>query len=58
MKIIVFAIWIIRIPLAFLLCFPLGLGPLGIWLAMLGSMILQSIMITRRFSQGGWHGHK
>jgi putative MATE family efflux protein len=58
MKIIVFAIWIIRIPLAFLLCFPLGLGALGIWLAMLGSMILQSIMITRRFSQGGWHGHK
>lgn len=59
MKVIVLAIWIVRIPLAAGLCFRAGFGALGIWAAMDLSMIVQTILMSRRYFTDDWHkaGH-
>ena len=54
MKIIVFAIWIVRLPLAAFLCFVLQMGALGVWTAMLASMILQGGLMAFRFYRTEW----
>jgi putative MATE family efflux protein len=54
MRIIIFAIWLIRIPLAVLLCFHFRLGALGVWIAMFCSGLLQGLQMVTRFSRGAW----
>jgi Na+-driven multidrug efflux pump len=58
MKIILVAIWLVRIPLAVVLCFPLGLQALGIWVAMVASMVLQGLLMIHRFARGSWHAER
>jgi MATE family, multidrug efflux pump len=48
------AMWLVRIPLAYLLAFPLALGPTGIWLAMALSMFAQGALMAWRFRSGKW----
>ena len=48
------AMWLVRIPLAWLLAFPLALGPTGIWLAMACSMVVQGGLMAWRFRSGKW----
>jgi putative MATE family efflux protein len=48
------AMWLVRIPLAYLLAFPLALGPTGIWLAMALSMFAQGALMAWRFKSGKW----
>jgi Na+-driven multidrug efflux pump len=48
------AMWLVRLPLAWLLAFPLALGPTGIWLAMTLSMISQGGLMAWRFKAGNW----
>jgi putative MATE family efflux protein len=48
------AMWLVRLPLAWLLAFPLALGPTGIWLAMTLSMISQGGLMAWRFKAGKW----
>jgi multidrug resistance protein, MATE family len=48
------AMWLVRIPLAWFLAFPLALGPTGIWLAMALSMLVQGGLMARRFQSGVW----
>ncbi len=55
MKIIVGAIWLVRIPLAAVLCFAADLGALGVWIAMVTSMSVQGVLMTWRFALGLWH---
>jgi multidrug resistance protein, MATE family len=54
MKVIVMAIWAVRIPLAAVLCFTLDLKVLGVWVAMVASMVLQGLFMILRFARGEW----
>lgn len=54
MWVILICMWMIRLPLAWLLALALGLGPLGVWSAMAGSMMIQGMMMAWRFRQGKW----
>jgi MATE family multidrug resistance protein len=54
MRIIVIAMWVIRLPLAYLLAVGLGYGAGGVWTAMVTSMIIQGILMAYRFHHGSW----
>ena len=54
MAVIVMTLWGMRLPLAFLLAVVLGLGAVGVWIAMAVSMVVQSIGMTLRFRNGRW----
>lgn len=47
-------IWGIRVPLAFLLAFPLGLGLVGIWITMIVDWAGQAAGFAWRVRRGGW----
>jgi Na+-driven multidrug efflux pump len=54
MLINVISLWLIQVPLAWLLSLFLGLGPDGIWWAMVGGWGIQLILMTLRYRQGRW----
>jgi putative MATE family efflux protein len=54
MLVIVATLWIIRLPLAYILAIVTGYGALGVWLAMIISMFFQGIAMTMRFRRGRW----
>jgi multidrug resistance protein, MATE family len=54
MRVIVSALMLVRIPLAFLLAVVAGYGALGVWIAMITSMCFQGLVMTMRFRKGGW----
>lgn len=45
---------LLRIPLAYYLCFTLDLGPSGIWYAVSSTCIIKGIMMTIWFKRGKW----
>jgi putative MATE family efflux protein len=54
MRVVVTAMWLIRLPLAYILALPLGYGATGVWIAMVISMVIQGSMMARRFRGGEW----
>ncbi len=54
MVISIFALWLVQLPLVYLLSRVAGLGPNGIWIALVVSPSLQCIATTLRFRQGHW----
>ena len=54
MGVIVTAMWLIRLPLAWLLALFLGFGAAGVWAAMVASMTFQGVFMARRFHGGRW----
>ena len=54
MVINVFALWLVQLPLAYLLSQVLGLGPDGIWWAMIGGWTVQLVLMALRYRQGRW----
>ncbi len=54
MKVVLGALWGIRIPLAALLALATPLGATGVWTAMVTSMILQGVIMSIRFKRGRW----
>jgi Na+-driven multidrug efflux pump len=54
MWVIIFCMWIIRLPLAFALAILLGFGALGVWIAMVTSMVFQGLIMAYRFHRGKW----
>jgi Na+-driven multidrug efflux pump len=54
MWVVVTAMWLIRLPLAYVLAIPLGYGATGVWVAMLISMVIQGAMMAARFRSGKW----
>jgi len=54
MWVIVVCMWLIRLPLAYGMAIGLGMGALGVWLAMVTSMVFQGILMALRFHQGKW----
>lgn len=54
MRIIIIAMWIIRLPLSWFFALGLGYGAQGVWTAMVASMIIQGILMAYRFHRGLW----
>jgi len=54
MRVIIFSMWLIRLPLAFLFALVLGYGAVGAWAAMITSMTIQGTLMARRFHRGKW----
>jgi multidrug resistance protein, MATE family len=54
MWVIIIAMWIIRLPLAYCLALILDFGASGVWVAMVLSMGVQGILMTWRFHRGHW----
>ena len=54
MRVVLGALWGIRIPLAAMLALATPLEASGVWAAMVGSMILQGIIMAIRFRRGRW----
>ncbi|WP_303701421.1 MATE family efflux transporter [Flexistipes sinusarabici] len=51
---IVAAMWIVRIPLAYIMGITLGFGAPGIWWSMNASIVAQMILIARRYFKKEW----
>jgi putative MATE family efflux protein len=47
-------IWLLRLPLAYLLALALHLGPVGAWTAAVLDVNMRGIFLWWRFSRGGW----
>ncbi|MCC6347011.1 MAG: MATE family efflux transporter [Nitrospirales bacterium] len=54
MWIVVVAMWLVRIPLAFFLALGAGYGAPGVWVAMITSMFFQGMLVAWRFHRGSW----
>jgi len=54
MWVIVISMWIIRLPLAYILAVTLDYGAVSVWIAMIISMICQGLLMTVRFQRGRW----
>jgi putative MATE family efflux protein len=46
--------WLIRLPVAYLLAFPLGYDVHGLWAALVVFSVLQSLLTARKFARGEW----
>jgi putative MATE family efflux protein len=58
MWISVVAMWGLRVPMAFVLAHPLGMGALGAWLSMSLTQGIQGVMSVVVFKQGTWKEKK
>lgn len=54
MFVIVAALFLVRLPLAYILAFVAGYGAFGVWAAMVSSMCFQGVAMTARFRKGRW----
>lgn len=54
MWVIVFCMWVIRLPLAYVLALIAGLGAPGVWIAMVASMTAQGLLMAYVFHLGRW----
>jgi putative MATE family efflux protein len=52
------SMWIVRVSMSYLFTFTLGLGPLGVWLAMGGDFIVRGSLYTTRWIRGRWQGKR
>ncbi len=54
MWVIITAMWLIRLPLAYVLASILDFGATGVWVAMIISMTFQGLLMALRFHRGQW----
>ena len=54
MAVAVASMWLVRVSAAYLFTFVLGLGPLGVWLAMGADFLVRGIFYFRRWAGGKW----
>jgi putative MATE family efflux protein len=52
------SMWAVRVSMAYLFAFALGLGPIGVWLAMAADFILRGIFYFTRWKGGKWQDKK
>jgi putative MATE family efflux protein len=48
------SMWTVRVSAAYLLAYPLGVGPLGVWLAMGGDFLCRGTCYLTRWLRGKW----
>lgn len=58
MKIVALSVWLVRIPLSYLLAIQLGWGVRAVWWSMNMSLIVQALFVTRRYWRRGWLGRQ
>jgi len=46
--------WIVRVCIAYILAFPLGLGPLAVWIAMGADFLFRGIFFAKRWLSNRW----
>jgi putative MATE family efflux protein len=46
--------WTVRVTLAYIISYALGVGPLGVWIAMTGDFVVRSACFTKRWRKGRW----
>jgi Na+-driven multidrug efflux pump len=51
---IIMGMWLVRVPLAYILGIVLGFGAAGIWWSMNASILFQMILIARRYFKKEW----
>jgi putative MATE family efflux protein len=54
MVVAVISMWAIRVIAAYLLAYPLGFGPVGVWCAMVADWCLRGLCYTLRWKGGKW----
>jgi MATE family multidrug resistance protein len=54
MWVIIIAMWVVRLPLAYFLGIIANYGATGVWVAMVTSMGVQGMLMTWRFHRGHW----
>lgn len=54
MWVIIIAMWLIRLPLAYFLAVIIDYGATGVWIAMVISMNIQGMLMAWRFHRGRW----
>jgi Na+-driven multidrug efflux pump len=54
----IISMWAVRVSTAYLFAFPLGIGPLGVWLGMAADFILRGILYFKRWRSGKWQNKK
>jgi len=54
MIIAVISMWTVRVSAAYLLVFVIGLGPLGVWIAMGADFFVRSVFYLARWKSGKW----
>ncbi len=52
MTLAVFSYWVVGIPASYVLAFPLGMGPSGVWLGLVIGLALASALLMGRFWSG------
>jgi putative MATE family efflux protein len=52
------SMWTVRVTAAYLLTFTLGMGPVGVWLAMAGDFLVRGFFYLRRWRSGRWESKK
>jgi Na+-driven multidrug efflux pump len=57
MRIVVGGMWIIRVPLSFLLAIHFGFGPSAVWWVMDFDIVVRMIFIAHRYLRKGWITH-
>jgi len=50
--------WLVKIPLAWVLAFPLAMGLDGIWQGTAAALIVEALLLLLWYSRGGWKSHK
>jgi putative MATE family efflux protein len=50
----IIAQWLIRLPLAYIIAFPLGFGAKGAWWALAISSVIQGLLTANKFREGDW----
>jgi len=54
MWVVFISMWLIRLPLAYILAVSLRYGAEGVWVAMISSMTVQGVLMAARFHKGKW----
>jgi Na+-driven multidrug efflux pump len=54
MKVTALSVWLVRIPLCYLLGIYFGFGAIAIWWSMNASILVQAVFITRRYFSKKW----
>jgi Na+-driven multidrug efflux pump len=52
------SMWVVRVSLAYILVFPLGVGPLGVWLAMGADFLCRGTFYALRWKSGKWQSKR
>ena len=46
--------FVVRLPLSYVLAFPLGLGLIGIWAGVTADYFVRAVVLALRFRSGAW----